>query len=124
LDKGIQPELVTSKFLDDVATQRYQSLVGALQWAIFVSWQNINTVVMSLSSFHPMPRKGHSMDRVKRMYGYLVMMKDTVIRIRVEELGLSALPILSFGWEKSMYIKMLLKLMQKIDLLYLESLLH
>ena len=102
LDKGDHPELDTSEFLDDVETQRYQSLIGALQWAISIGRLDINTAVMSLSSFRAMPRQGH-MDRVKRMYGYLSKMKDAMIRIRTEEPDLSELPIQSFDWEKSVY---------------------
>ena len=102
LDKGDHPELDTSEFLDDVETQRYQSLIGSLQWAISIGRLDINTAVMSLSSFRAMPRKGH-MDRVKRMYGYLSKMKDVMIRIRTEEPDLSALPIPSYDWEKSVY---------------------
>jgi hypothetical protein len=100
VDKGDHPELDTSEFLDETETQRYQSLIGALQWAISIGRLDINTAVMTLSSFRAMPCKGH-MDRVKRIYGYLSKMKDAMIRIRTDEPDLSSLPIPSFDWEKS-----------------------
>ena len=102
LEKGDHPELDTSELLDNVETQRYQSLVGAMQWAVSIGRIDITTAVMTLSGFRTMPRHGH-MDRVKRVYGYLAKMKDAVIRIRTDEPDLSALPIQEFDWEKSVY---------------------
>jgi hypothetical protein len=64
LDKGDHPEFDTSEFLDDDGIQQYQSLIGALQWAISIGRFDISTAVMTLSSFRVAPRRGH-MDRVK-----------------------------------------------------------
>ena len=102
LEKGDHPEFDTSDFLDDTEVQRYQSLIGALQWAISIGRFDISTAVMTLSSFRAMPRQGH-MDRVKRLYGYLSKMRDAVIRIRIEEPDLSGLPDCKFDWSNTVY---------------------
>jgi hypothetical protein len=78
LEKGDHPEIDESEFLDATGTQQYQSLVGALQWAVSIGRFDIATGVMTLSSFRAMPHHGH-MDRIKRMYGYLAKMKEGTI---------------------------------------------
>jgi hypothetical protein len=41
-----------------------------MQWAVSIGRLDIVTAVMSLSSFHAMPRRGH-LERAKQIYGYL-----------------------------------------------------
>ena len=102
LEKGDHPELDTSELLDQDGIQKYQSLIGALQWTVSLGRIDVNTAVMTLSSFRVEPRKGH-MDRIKRVYSYLAKMKHATIRIRTEEPDLSGLPDQVFDWEKSVY---------------------
>ena len=78
LKKSDHPELDDTKFLDAKQMQQYQSLVGALQWAISIGHFNINTAVMSISSFHAMPHCGH-FERVTHICGYLAKMEDAVL---------------------------------------------
>jgi Reverse transcriptase (RNA-dependent DNA polymerase) len=78
LDKGDHPEFDRSKILDNDGIQKYQSLIGALQWATSIGHFDISTAVMTLSSFCAAPHHGH-MDRVKQIYGYLAEMKDAAI---------------------------------------------
>ena len=80
LEGGDHPEVDSSEFLDATETQLYQSLIGALQWAVSIGRFDITTAVMTLSGFRTMPRRGH-LDRVKRVYGYLSKMKDAMIRV-------------------------------------------
>jgi hypothetical protein len=80
-----------SSLLDARQTQMYQSMIGALQWAVSIGRLDITTAAMTLSSFRAQPRHGH-MDRAKHIYGYLAKMKDAVIRVRTAELDYSALP--------------------------------
>jgi hypothetical protein len=63
-----------SPFLGQDKTQQFQSLIGAMQWAVSIGSLDIATTVMSLSSFHAMPRRGH-LERAKRISGYLQKMK-------------------------------------------------
>ena len=51
LEKGDHPEMDTSDLLDDDRTQLYQSLIGAMQWAIPLARSDIATAVMTLSGF-------------------------------------------------------------------------
>ena len=102
LEKGDHPELDTSEFLDQDGIQKYQSLLGALQWAVSLGRLDVNTAVMTMSSFRVEPRKGH-MDRVKRIYSYLSKFRHATIRIRTEEPDLSGLPDQAFDWEESIY---------------------
>jgi hypothetical protein len=51
-------------------TQQFQSLIGAMQWAVSIGRLEIATALMSLSSFRTMPRRGH-LERAKQIYGYL-----------------------------------------------------
>ena len=102
LEKGDHPELDTSEELDDEGVNRYQSLIGALQWTISLGRIDITTAVMTLSSFRANPRKGH-MDRAKRIYGYLSNMRHSAIRIRTGEPDFSDLPEQEFDWAYSVY---------------------
>ena len=51
LVKQNHPELDTSEFLDQDGTDIFQALVGAMQWAISIGRWDIQSVVMTLSSF-------------------------------------------------------------------------
>ena len=51
LEKGDHPEDDDSEFLGQGDTQKYQSLVGAMQLAISIGCFDINTAVMTLSNF-------------------------------------------------------------------------
>ena len=102
LEKGDHPELDTSEFLDDDGTAKYQSMVGAMQWAISLGRIDITTAVMSLSSFRVQPRLGH-LERCKRVYGYLSKMRHAMIRIRTDEPDYSAIPEMIYDWARSVY---------------------
>jgi hypothetical protein len=102
LEKGNHSEVDTSAFLDSKETQQYQSLIGAMQWAVSIGRLDITTAVMTLSGFCAMPRRGH-LDRVKRVYGYLSKMKDAVILVRTNEPDYSGLPDQAFDWATGVY---------------------
>jgi hypothetical protein len=87
--------LDTSNFLDDEGVRNYQSLIGALQWAISIRRFDVATAVMTMSGFRVAPRKGQ-LERVKRMCGYLAKMKNAVIRIRTEEPDYSDIPDIQY----------------------------
>jgi hypothetical protein len=70
LEQNDHPEMEDSPFLRQDETQQFQSLIGAMQWAVSIERLHIATAVMSLSSFCAMPRRGH-LERAKRIYGYL-----------------------------------------------------
>jgi Reverse transcriptase (RNA-dependent DNA polymerase) len=102
LEKGDHPEMDTSELLDDDGTQLYQSMIGAMQWAVSLARIDIATAVMTLSSFRVAPRTGH-LERVKRVYGYISQFKDAAIRFRTDEPDYSDLPEHNFDWMSSVY---------------------
>jgi hypothetical protein len=102
LEKGDHSEIDTSKFLDSTETQQYQSLIGAMQWAVSIRCMDITTAVVTLSSSRAMPRHGH-MDQVKRVYGYLSKMKEAIICVRTDETNYSGLPDQLLDWATSIY---------------------
>ena len=59
LEKGDHPDLNTSELLNADGTQKYQSMIGAMQWAISIGHFDIATAVMLLSSFRVAPHTGH-----------------------------------------------------------------
>ena len=97
------PELDTSEFLDEEGMQQYQSLIGSLQWAISIGRWDIQTAIMSLSSFRAQPRKGH-LERVKRVYGYLYRFKHFDIKFRIDEPDMTYFDNkTNYDWSKSIY---------------------
>jgi hypothetical protein len=102
LEKGAHPELKTSVFLDSDGIQIYQSLIGAMRWAVSLARFDIATAVMTLSSFRVAPRFGH-LDYVKRIYGYLSLFKDASLRIRTDEPNYSSIPDQEHDWMYTVY---------------------
>ena len=59
--------------------------------AITLVWYDILAHVMSMSRFRLAPKIGH-LERMKRLYGYLVKIKHFAIRYRTKEPDYSHLP--------------------------------
>ena len=102
LEKGDHPELDDSELLDSQGIVLYQSMIGALQWAVTIGRFDINTAVMTLSAFRAAPRRGH-LDRAKRIYGYLAKMRYAALRVRTDEPDYSDIPDFQYDWSKSVY---------------------
>ena len=102
LEKNDHPELDTSDLLDTDGIKKYQSLIGAMQWAVSLGRLDITTAVMTMSGFRVAPRKGH-LERLKRIYGYLLRFKEATIRFVMEEPDLSALPVQHYNWMYTVY---------------------
>ena len=97
------PELDPTVFLDDDDTQKYQSMVGSLQWLVSIGRFDVMTPVMSLSSFRSKPRQGH-LDRLKRMYGYVQKTRQYAIKYRVGTPEVSNFDNrINMDWSKSIY---------------------
>ena len=104
LEKNDHPELDDSPLLgvDDIA--KYQSIIGALQWAISLGRFDIATAVMSMSSFRVAPRQGH-LERLQRICGYLYKFRAGAIRVRTELPDYSDLSYKEYDWERTVYGK-------------------
>jgi hypothetical protein len=102
LEQNDHPEMDNSPFLGQDETQQFQSLIGAMQWAVSIRRLDIATAEMSLSSFHAMPRRGH-LERAKQIYGYLRKMKEARIRVLTNELDYSDYQDPEYDWSSSVY---------------------
>ena len=58
--------------------------------------------VMSMSRFRLAPKIGH-LDRMKRIFGYLVKTKHYAIRYRTKKPDYSHLPKLNYEWTQTVY---------------------
>ena len=102
LENGDHPELDISPELDAASIKKYQSLIGAAQWAVSLGRLDITTAVMTLCSFQAAPREGH-LSRICRVFGYLTKMKYATICFRTGIPDYSAVPIVEHGWQKTVY---------------------
>jgi len=103
LERGDHPELDVSNFLDQDKTEVYQSLIGAMQWAVSIGRWDIQSAIMTMSSFRAQPRLGH-LTRVQRIYGYLCKFRHFMIRFRTDEPDRSPVPdIPNYTWKHSAY---------------------
>ena len=102
LDPEDHPEMDTTALLDDEGIRKFQSLIGALQWAISLGRFDISVAVMTMSSYRTAPRIGH-LERLKRVTGYLVKMRQGAIRIRTEKPDYSQVPNPDYDWTRTVY---------------------
>ena len=102
LEKNDHPELDTSDLLEIEQIKVYQSLIGALQWSVQLGRFDVATATMTMSRFRAAPRKGH-LDRVKRIYGFLVKFRSATIRIDTDEPDTSQIPHREYDWAHSCY---------------------
>jgi hypothetical protein len=78
LERNDHPETDDTEVLDEAGIQRYQSLIGSLQWSVSLGRFDVTTAVMTMSCFHAIPRKGH-LERAKRIICYLYQFKSAKI---------------------------------------------
>ena len=102
LDKNDHPELDDSPELGPKDITVYQSLIGALQWAVSLGRFDVMTAVMTMSGFRVAPRQGH-LDRLKHIYGYLKKFKSGAIRVRTGLVDFSHIPEEKHDWMYSVY---------------------
>ena len=88
--------------MDEDGINKYQSLVGALQWTVTLGRFDVAVAVMTLSSFRVAPRQGH-LDRIKRVAGYLLKMKNGFVRVRTELPDYSDMPPAKHDWTHTVY---------------------
>jgi hypothetical protein len=102
LERNDHPETDDSELLDEDGIQRYQSIIGSLQWAVSIGRFDITTAVMTMSGFRSAPRKGH-LERAKRIVCYLFRFKSAQLRYRTHEPDLSDVNQPTFDWADSIY---------------------
>ena len=104
LEKNDHPEFDDSDLLNEEGIKKYQSMIGACQWAVSLGRFDIHTAVMTMSQFRIAPRQGH-LDRLKRIYGYLKKFSEGAIRVRTEMPDYSDISDIPYDWENSVYGK-------------------
>jgi hypothetical protein len=91
LEEGDHPEVDILEELVEEGINKYQTMIGCLQWAVSLGQVDIQTATMTMSRFRTAPCKGH-LERLKRIYGYLKKFSSAAIRVRVDEPDFSELP--------------------------------
>ena len=77
-------------------------MISQLKWAITLGRYDILAQIMSMSRFRLVPKIGH-LERMKRLYGYLVKTKHFAIRYRTKELDYSHLRKQEYEWTRTVY---------------------
>ena len=105
MDKDDKPELDDSPKLGPDGIQKFQSLIGAVQWMITLCRLDLALPIMSLGRFRAEPREGH-LERLKRIVGYIRKRPGGAIRFRTEipdhESTYGHDPV-KFDWMESVY---------------------
>ena len=81
---------------------KYLTILGQLQWLVTLGIFDLHAQVATMSRFRAAPRQGH-MDRLKRIYSYVIRTKDYAIRFRTDQPDYSFLPDQDFDWTYSVY---------------------
>jgi hypothetical protein len=90
--------------LDAEGMNKFQSMIGSLQWAVSLGRFDVQTATMTMSWFSAAPRQGH-LDQLKWMYSYLRKYASAAICVQVEEPDFSELPNQEFDWCETVYGK-------------------
>ena len=102
LDKNDHPELDDTQLLTDESIQHYLTMVEQLQWIVTLGRFDIHAQVTSMSRFRSAPRKGH-LERLQRIYGYVLKTMHYSTRYRTEEPDYSYLPNMKYDWSYTVY---------------------
>ena len=103
LDTNDHPELDTSAFCDEDDKEKYQSLVGLMQWAVSLGRFNIMTAVMTMSNFRECLRVGH-LNRLHCMVSFLYQFRGAKLRYRTEKPDFpTTLDIPPLNWKYTPY---------------------
>ena len=81
---------------------KQHTMVGQLQWLVTLGRFDIHPQVATMSRFRAAPRQEH-MDRLKRIFSYVIRTKDYAIRFRTDQPDYSFLPDQDFDWTYSVY---------------------
>jgi hypothetical protein len=90
LEKGDHPELDTSELCTTEQITQYQSMIGVLQWIVTMG-VSISILQLWQCLAFELHLVGH-LNRLKRIYGFLLKMKHASIKVRTEEPDFSDLP--------------------------------
>ena len=95
LDKNDHTELDDTELLTGKSIQHYFTMVVQLQWLVTLGRFDIPAQVTTMSRFRTAPRKGH-LEKLQRIYGYVLKTRNYSIRYRTEEPDYSYLPNMKY----------------------------
>ena len=78
------------------------TMIGQLQWLMTLGRFDIHAQVTTMSRFRSAPRKGH-LERLQRIYGYILKTKHYSTRYRTKEPDYSYLPNMKHDWSYTVY---------------------
>ena len=102
LDKNDHQELDDTELLTGESNQHYLTMIGQLQWLVTLGRFDIHAQVTTMSRFRSGPRKGH-LERLQRVYGYVLKIKHYSTRNRTKEPDYSYLPNMKYDWSYTVY---------------------
>ena len=102
LEKNDHPQLDTSDILEGQQVNHYLTMEGQLQWVITLGRFDIQAQVITMSRFRAQPRQGH-LERLKRIYAYVIRTKDHATRFRTTQPDYSYLPDQTYDWAHTVY---------------------
>ena len=102
LDKNDHPELDDTELLTGESIQHYLTMIGQLQWLVTLRRFDIHAQVTTMPRFRSAPRKG-DLERLQRIYGYVLKTKHYSTRYRTEEPDYSYLPNMKYDWSYTVY---------------------
>ena len=77
-------------------------MIGQLQWLVTLGRFDIHAQVTTMSRFRSAPRNRH-LERLQRIYGYVLKTKHYLTRYRTEEPDYSYLPNMKHDWSYTVY---------------------
>ena len=77
-------------------------MIGKLQWLVTLGRFDIHAQVITMSRFRSAPREGH-LERLQRVYGYVLKTNHYSTRYRTEEPGYNHLPNMYHDWSYTVY---------------------
>ena len=77
-------------------------MIGQLQWLVTLGRFDIHAQVTTMSRFRSAPRKRH-LERLQRIYGYVLKTKHYSTRYRTKEPDYSYLPNVKHDWSYTVY---------------------
>ena len=102
LDKNDNPELDDTELLTCQSIQHYLTMNGQLQWLVTLGRFDIHAQVTTIPRFRSASRKGH-LERLQRIYGYVLKTKHYSTRYRTQEPDYSYLPNMKYDWSYTVY---------------------
>ena len=92
----------TSDILEGEEVNHYLTMVHQLQWLIPFGRFGIKAQVITMSRFQAQPRQVH-LERLKRIYAYVIRTKDYATRFKTTEPDYSYLPDQNLDWAYNVY---------------------